>query len=67
MEQSSTTSVGTSTSQPQQYPEELERAWEALRDFCKGIIKDIEIEQRVKERLQRGEKGHDSSKEPTLS
>lgn len=37
----------------QQYPEELDKAWKALRDFVLDIIKEAEIEQKVAERLQK--------------
>ena len=34
----------------QTYPEELDKAWKALRDFVLEIIKEAEIEQKVEER-----------------
>ena len=37
----------------QTYPEELDKAWKALRDFVLDIIKEAEIEQKVAERLQK--------------
>lgn len=38
---------------PQQYPEELDKAWKALREFVLDIVKEAEIEQKVAERLQK--------------
>lgn len=37
----------------QQYPEELDKAWKALREFVLDIVKEAEIEQKVAERLQK--------------
>ena len=47
------------TAQSITYPEELEKAWTALRNFWLDIIKEVEIEQEI---IKQHLKDHDNNK-----
>jgi len=44
-----------------EYPEELEKAWTALRDFWLDIIKEVEIEEELKKKYKRSHDNHKKS------
>jgi len=43
------------------YPEELEKAWTALRNFWLDIIKEVEIEEELKKKYKRSHDNHKRS------